>query len=103
MEPVRIEVEARASGRAGVPALTPATLRKARQALGWTVQDLAVVSAVPTATIYAHEARRSWGRMQQRNTVAVLKALQAAGVVFHVRQERRRTKAIGGTAHANRA
>lgn len=82
----RIEARYIATRHGGAIDLTPALLRRARRALGWRVPDLAAAAGIPAVTIYAHEARRSSGRMQARNNEAVYRALSAAGVVFHVRQ-----------------
>jgi hypothetical protein len=99
MEPVQID--ARTMAQDGGVILTPSMLRKARRALNWRVQDLAFVSGVPAVTIYAHEARRSCGRMHRRNNMALFEALSAAGVVFR-REQSGRSTVISETVQPNR-
>jgi transcriptional regulator with XRE-family HTH domain len=62
--------------------LTPAQIRAARAALGWSAADLAKAAGLSLRTIQAVETASGSARARKSSVLALKAALEAAGIEF---------------------
>jgi len=62
--------------------ITSAQIRAARALVRWTAQDLASAAQIGVATVRRAEAADGELSMTEANKAAVVRALEAAGVIF---------------------
>jgi ribosome-binding protein aMBF1 (putative translation factor) len=66
------------------PEITSAALKKARQLVGWSEEDLAARSGVSVDQIKFHESRPGQLLARRKTINALRKALEGAGIEFVV-------------------
>lgn len=87
---VIIEIDQREAGVGGIPELSPVALTEARRAVAMTREELAQATKgrVSVSTVYQHENKKYWARLQERTNAALVEALRDRGVKFVVARSR---------------